>query len=127
MIDKQCNICFDAEANTSITYDNESIEVCEACKIKFEAGEEYDKIFPIIKNLFGVLAYSKHDYQKDAFVKVISRQNRTEQQQFFEWIVALINYYGSLQFGYYDLRNQDTVETCKELAKVLENKTFRRI
>lgn len=51
--------------------------------------------------------------------RVTCYMHRTLQQKFFSIVIALIRAWASEQGGS-DLRNQRTVEVCKELCKVLD-------
>lgn len=55
-------------------------------------------------------------------VSYLENEHRTLQQAFMRNVIApvIVHFAKQGELGYYDLRNEATVNTCKELKKVLD-------
>lgn len=118
----KCQVCF-KEVPALRTYRN--LEVCPPCCAEDEKRVALSEIKPLVDALFNAANHDRNN--GGAFVESVMRQHRTLQQSFFIWLVQLINAYSKLEPAWYDLRNEDAVKACKELAPILKDKYFRYI
>jgi len=56
-------------------------------------------------------------FDADMFIRSMSREHRTLQQSFTRICLAWLWHLSQLEDGYYDLRNEASVKTAKELMK----------
>jgi ribosome-binding protein aMBF1 (putative translation factor) len=126
MDNEACKICWDNPQETSVYYDNESVACCKKCAEKFDYDDAYHKIRPLIEQLMQVANSGKQNYCQRAFADSIMREHRTLQQLFFQWIAQLIRQYSELEYGWYDARNEDTVNLCKKIMEKFKDDMYFR-
>ncbi len=57
-------------------------------------------------------------HSPDAFAGQMMQEHRTLQQQVFQLMATCIERWATTE--YYDLRNEDTIKICKQLAPILK-------
>jgi hypothetical protein len=123
---QECEICFKAEATVSLRKEGYcpelELQVCHPCSNQFRFDEEYRRVQPHIEALFNCVNRESPGFTTEAFVNAVSRQHRTLQQGFFTWICLLITHYAVLKEDQYDLRNEATVQLCRELLPIVKER-----
>lgn len=119
---KHCIMCGKV-ANTFICYDiGEYHPACKFCRDLRAKDEMMHEIGPSIQKLFDHVNGHSGQASSEAFIRAFQMQHRTLQQSFFStFIVPLILHYAGLKDGWYDLRNEATVNLCKRLASVCKD------
>jgi len=64
-------------------------------------------------------AVNNMGWKNELFTKHMSRQHRTLQQSFTGLCLAWLYHCGSLEEGWYDLRNEDSVKVGKKVKEAL--------
>ena len=62
-----------------------------------------------------------------AFVEALSREHRTLQQSATSVMLAWFEHLSKLEEGWYDLRNEASVQVAKKIWPIVEENYFRRL
>jgi hypothetical protein len=118
---KHCIMCGKV-ANTSICYDGEYHPACKLCRDLRAKDAMMQEIGPSVQKLFDHVNGHSGRASSEAFIQAFQMQHRTSQQSFFStFIVPLILHEAGLKTGWYDLRNEATVNLCKRLASACKD------
>ena len=115
MAENKCEMCFKVENPTcEITRGAYTLQVCGACKEKYEQDQYYQRIQPLVEALCKELNGGSTRHTAQAFLDAFNHEHRYLQSSFFVLLMEFFRAYGNQDEGrFFDGRN----ERCRALAK----------
>lgn len=120
MGENKCQMCFKArlacaEPFCEVTRGDYTLQVCEACKDKYEQEQTYKRIQPLVEALCRELnSCGSQRRNAQAFLDAFNHEHRTLQAEAFNLLTMFFRAYSNQdESRWFDGRN----EHCRKLAK----------